>query len=305
MKVKVLGDGCQLCHVLFVASGMGTNEIRDNLLTKVFLFIYTIEDTHELAELLERGLTHKGEHTVGGMLGSHFKPTAHMARDELARVAAGSLIAFLVLAVMEEQVVAHAGTNEALLYLGQRIHGMIDIEQSTVVGIEVLTNLRIDARGPFAMLAGFLVASAHAIHVCRRTAKIAQIALEARHSHHFLHLPKDALLTSASDELTLMGGDGTEGTTAETTAMDVHGEFYHLIGRYRLPPVLRMGHACIRQIEGGIELFGGERGIGRVHHGIYIVHRLKQSPGVHLVGFLLYITEVLCLRLLVVQAFLM
>ena len=56
--------------------------------------------------------------------------------------------------------------NEGLLDAGQGIYGMIDVEQRTVVRIQVGAYLGVDARRAFAFPADGLIPSLHAVHRC-------------------------------------------------------------------------------------------------------------------------------------------
>ena len=133
-----------------------------------------------------------------------------------------------------------------------------------MVGVQVRTNLRIDARGTLALLAGIEVAPMHAVHVGRRTAKVAEIAFESIHLYDLLDLAKYAFLGTARDELALMGRDGTEGTTAKTAAMDIDAELNHLVGWNTLALIFNMRYARIGQVERGIKFFGSHGRIGRI-----------------------------------------
>ena len=77
--------------------------------------------------------------------------------------------------------------------------------------------------------------------------------------------------------------DGAEGTAAETAAMDVHRELYHLVCRYALALVLGVRQARVGQVEGGVELLGGHGRVGRIDHYGVVAHVLQQTRGVHLV----------------------
>ena len=65
---------------------------------------------------------------------------------------------------------------------------MIDVEQATVVGVEVRTDLGMYAAGAATLLTSVEVAAMHAIHIGRRTAEVGEVALEVGHLHHLLHL---------------------------------------------------------------------------------------------------------------------
>ena len=167
---------------------MAGDEIGDDLLVEMLLAIDAVEDALEFVELLERGLAHEVEHTVAGVLWGNLQTAADVAGDEFACILAGSLVGCFVLAVIKQQVVAHAAADEALLDARQGIDGTVDIDQARVVGVEVRTYLRMDAAGALTAFAGVDIASVHAVHVGRRTAEVAEIAFEIRHLDDLLHL---------------------------------------------------------------------------------------------------------------------
>ena len=180
---------------------------------------------------------------------------------------------------------------------------MIDVEQCRVVGIQIRTNLGMYARWSLAALAGVRVVAVHAVHVCRRSAQIAKVALEVGHRDDLAHLLQDVLLRAASDELPLMSRDGAEGTSAETPAMNVHRELNHLVGGNSFAAILGVGESCVGQVEGRIELGSRHRGIGRIHDNIQVADGLQQSVGMHHVRLLFDVSEILGLRPLVAQTF--
>ena len=188
VKSQTASDGCQLLHVLLVTAGVAGDEVGDDLLVEVLLTADAVEDALELLELAEWWFAHVMEHPVAGMFGSHLQTSADMAGDELSGVFPGCSVGSLVLALVQQQVVAHTTADEALLNAGKGIDGMVDIEQLGVVGIEVGAYLRMDTAGALALLAGIEVATVHTVHVGRRTSEIAEIAFEVRHLDNLLHL---------------------------------------------------------------------------------------------------------------------
>ena len=88
-----------------------------------------------------------------------------MFRNQFAGVVHSSLVRLLVLAAMQEQVVAHTTANETLLNAWQGVDGTIDLKEFGMVGIQIRAYLRMNATGAFTFLAGILVAPRHAIHV--------------------------------------------------------------------------------------------------------------------------------------------
>jgi len=181
-------DVGQLRHILFVAAGVAGDEVRNNLLVEMLLAADAVEDALEVEELLERRFAHQSQHAVAGMFGCHFQSSADVACDEFACVLAGSLVGSVVLAVIKQQVVAHAAAYEALLDAGQGIDSVVDVEQSGVAGVEVRTDLRMYAAGSPALLAGVDVAAMHAVHIGRRSAEVAEVALEVGHVDDLFHL---------------------------------------------------------------------------------------------------------------------
>ena len=104
----------------------------------------------------------------------------------------------------------------------------------------------------------------HAVHIGRRSAQVAEIALESVHLHHLLHLAQNALLGATGNEFSLMGRNGAEGTASETAPMDIDTELNHVVGGNALVLIFQMGYAGIGQVEGGVEFLGGHRWIGWV-----------------------------------------
>jgi len=81
--------------------------------------------------------------------------------------------------------------------------------------------------------------------------------------------------------------------------MNVDGELDHVVGRYALALILRMGLAGVGQVEGGVELLGGHRRVGWVDNYKVVAHSLEDAVGMHHVGLLLDVAEVLGLGPLV------
>ena len=197
-----------------------------------------------------------------------------MTGDELAGVFLRRLVGGFVLAPVQEEVVTHTTADEAALDTREGIDSAVDVEQLGMTGVEVRADLRMDAAGTSALLTGILVAPVHAVHVGRGSAEVGEVAFEVGHLDDLLHLFQNALLRAAGDELTLMGGDGAEGTAAETAAMDVDGVLDHVVGGDALALVLGMGLARVRQVERGVDLLSGHRRVRRVDDNISAVDTL-------------------------------
>lgn len=104
-----------------------------------------------------------------------------MAGNQFACVGRRTLVYRRILAFVQQQVVSYPTADEALLDTGQGIYGMVDVQQRTMVGIQVRAYLRVDARRALAALAEGLVFSVHAVHVGRRSTQVTQVAFEIRH----------------------------------------------------------------------------------------------------------------------------
>ena len=121
-----------------------------------------------------------------------------------------------------------------------------------------------------------------------------------------------------------MCGDGAEGTSAKASAVDVDGELDHVEGGYALAFVFGVGLARVGQVEGGVNLGGGHRGVGGIDYYVvftifdfrfsifdfrltiydFCAYLLQDAVGVHHVGLLLDVAEVLGLGALVAEALL-
>ena len=78
-------DG-EVRHVLELAAGVGTNKVRDKLVAEACLTADGVELRLGLKKEVEGRLAHEGEHTVAGVLGSHFETSADMVKHHMAEV---------------------------------------------------------------------------------------------------------------------------------------------------------------------------------------------------------------------------
>ena len=106
----------------------------------------------------------------------------------------------------------------------------------------------------------------HGVHVGTRPSKVGQVSFEVGHLGDGLHLAKDAFLASAHDEFALMRTDGAEGTSPETSAMEVDGEFNHVECWDTLSFIFRVRQAGIGQVERYVQFALCHGWIGRIHH---------------------------------------
>ena len=204
-----------------------------------------------------------------------------MIAYQFARIFLRRPVGFLVLSPMQQQVVAHTTSNKTLFDIWQSINSPIHLKQFRVIGVEIGAYLRMNATRALAFLACLMIASVHAVHICRRTAKIAEIAFESRHLSHLLYLAQYALLGAARDEFPLMCRDSAESTSTEASTMDIHREFDHLVCRNRLALVFWMRQASVWQVKCRVEFLCSHGRIRRIdHHGL-LTHILQQSVGVH------------------------
>ena len=238
------------------------------------------------------------------MFRCHLQSARHVAQDEFARIVVGRLAQRLVLIRMQEKVVSHAAADEALLDAREGINGAVDVENRTVVGIEVGAHRWRDARRPFAAGAERLVFPVHHIHVGRRSAEVREIALEIGHGNDLLHLAQDALFRAAHDEFALMGRDGAEGATAEAAAMDVDREFDHLVGRNAFPLVFGVWQSRVGKIKRAVDLRRCHWRERRVDHRPAVGHALQKALRMQFVALFFDVAEVGGIFLLVGQAFL-
>ena len=204
LEVQLLrGDG-QFCHVGLSAPWMAGDEVRYDLLLQVFFPADGVEDTLEVIELLERRFPHQHEHLVGGVLRSNLQPTAYMACDEFPGIFFSGPVGFLVIRMVEQEVVSYPAANETLLHSRQRIYSVVEVKQFPMVGVKVRTNLGMYAAGPLTFLADAEVSAVHTVHVCRRAAEVREVTFEVGHLCYLSHLFYDALFRTACDEFPLV-----------------------------------------------------------------------------------------------------
>ena len=84
--------------------------------------------------------------------------------------------------------------------------------------------------------------------------------------------------------------------------MDVDRELDHLVGRYCFAPIFGMWQPGVREVESGIEFFCRKCGVGRIHHGILPIDRLKKPLSMDFIRFLFDMAIVFCFRFFIVQA---
>ena len=205
MEVELLCRDGQLGHVPSPASRVAAYEVRDNLLSQSLFPAYPVEYCLELSEKAERGFPHQAQDIGRCVLGRHLQSAADMPCYQLAGVCGRRGVCLLVGRVVEEQVIAYAGADEALLDPWYGVDGTVEGCEAAMVSIEIGAYGRMDARRPLACVTRAHVLAVHGIHVCRWASKVREIAFEIGHGDDPPHLIKYALCRAAGDKLPLMG----------------------------------------------------------------------------------------------------
>ena len=86
---------------------MGTDEVGNDLLTKILAAIDVVENALEVVEELERRLAHEVEHTVGRVFGCYFQTAADVFGDEFFGILAIDTIGVFIACVVKQEVVAY------------------------------------------------------------------------------------------------------------------------------------------------------------------------------------------------------
>ena len=154
----------------------------------------------------------------------------------------------------------------------------------------------------FAAAAYFLFFTAHSVHVGARPSQVAQIAFEVWHFCYGFHLFQDTFLASAYNEFSLMGGNGTEGTSSKTTTVQINWEFNHIKRRDTFSLILGMRHTRIRQIKRTIQLSLCHWRIRRIDYYRFVTYILQDAGGFVFIAFLFNEAEVFGLFLFIFQA---
>ena len=163
----------------------------------------------------------------------------------------------------------------------------VEVEQRPVVADEIAAHGGMDAAVAAASAAELPVFASHAVHVCRRSAQVADDTVEAVGARQEPHLVEDGAFAAARYLFALMGGDGAEGTATETTAVDVDGVLDHLEGGYGASfLVFGMRESQVGQVEGGVDLVGGHRGFGWIDDHVEVAVPLQEGGALDLVAFL-------------------
>jgi len=135
MKVKAFCLHGQFGHVCFVTSGMAADEIWYNLLVESFFAVDAVKDVLEGIELTERRFAHQSQHIVVGMFRSHLQSSAYMTAYQFTGIFGGGPVHGLILAAVQQQIVANAAPYETLFYARHGVDGMVYVKQSAMVSV--------------------------------------------------------------------------------------------------------------------------------------------------------------------------
>lgn len=158
-------------HVAEPASGVGTDEVWDKLVAEAFLAADGVELCLGLKKEVERGLAHEFQHLVAGVLRSHLETAADMVQHHMAEVIPA--VVFL-----GKEVATYAAADIDMLDAGNGGDLFVEVDEGTMVGLEVFTYSGLDAAIAWAFLTEGLVLARHAIHIGRRAAEVGDDTIE-------------------------------------------------------------------------------------------------------------------------------
>ena len=115
MEVESFGYHGEFGHIFFAASRMAAYEVRYDLLVESFFAVYAVERLFELFEQGERRFAHVLQYVVACVLRRYLQSSAHVVAYQFSRILTCGLVGLLVLALVQQQVVAHSSAYEALL----------------------------------------------------------------------------------------------------------------------------------------------------------------------------------------------
>ncbi len=254
---------------------MGRDKVRDQVLLLARFLGELLEHLLEAVIAAYTGLHHLAERPFLGMLGCNLQIPPNMVRHQLLDV----------LRRLDRQVVAQARGDQDLLHPRQCTRLAVKLDQRGVVGIEVVTDARIDARGLATGRLDFRALAGNAVHVGRWATQIGDHPGKARHLvTHVLDFTDDRVVRTVLDNAPFVLGDRAEGTTTKAAAHDIDREANHLVGRNTLAPIDRVRHPRVGQAEDVVHLLGAQRNRRRVEPDIAITVTLHQRTGVTRVG---------------------
>ena len=219
LEIHFFSGNCQFCHILQSTSRMTADKIGYDLLSQSILLVDFIKPFFELFKQGKRRLAHQIQHIVRSMFRCHFQSSANMTRNQFNSIISVCPVHQFILSIMQNQVITNSATDITSLNPLYRIYLSIDFQQFRMICIQVGTNLRMNTRRTFTLLANGCILTLHTIHIGRGTTQVGEITFKVGHLNDFLHLIQNAFFAAIDNELPLMGRDCTESTPTETTTM--------------------------------------------------------------------------------------
>src|SRR6185437_14864572 len=209
----------ELQHVLIARTRVGRDEVGNEVLLLAGLARVAVEQRLEAVVGADARLHHHRQGSLRDRLRGDLEVAARMMLGQLLHV----------LRRLHGEVVAHAGGDEHLADPRKLAHLAVEMDQGRVIGVEIGTDPRIDARRPAAGALDLPAAAGEPIHVGRGAAEVGDDTGETRHPvPDRLDLLEDGALGAALDHTPLVLRDGAEGATAFASTLDGDREADHL-----------------------------------------------------------------------------
>ena len=161
---------------------MRGDEIRDKILFLARFLRITVEQALEFVIRPDTRLHHFGQDVLFRMFRCNLQQTADMMRNQFADV----------FWRFDGDIITDTRTDQDFLHSRQCPCFPVQGNEFAVVGIQVLADLRINARQPAADALDFFVAASKTVHVRRRAAQIGNDSGEPVHViADFLDLAED------------------------------------------------------------------------------------------------------------------
>ncbi|KIG14484.1 hypothetical protein DB30_06711 [Enhygromyxa salina] len=267
----------ELEHVFVGGARVRGDEVGDQVLLLASLLAVALEQLLEALVGADPGLHHLGQRPRGDVLGGELEVAAHVMGDQLAHV----------LGRLDGEVVAQARSDQDLLDAGQRAGLTVEIDQIAVVGVQVVADARVHARGPPARGLDLGIFAAKPPHVGRGAANVGDDAREpGDRVADLLDLADHRRPRAALNDPTLVLGDRAKRAAAKAAAHDHDRGLDHLVGGDLGVFVARVRAPAVGQLEHLVHL-GGRQGDRRwVDPHVAVAVALDQDPTVVGVGLL-------------------
>ena len=186
-----------------------------------------------------------------------------------------------VLGRFHGEVVAHAGGDQHLLDALQRARAPVQADERRMIGVQVRTDARIDARGaPAGGFDGGALA-VQAVHVRRGAAQVRHHPGESRNGiADGLDLADHRILGAALNDASFVLGDRAERAAAEAAALNRDREANHVIRRDARGAIFRMRPARIGQLVNGVHFLRGQRERRRIEPNLLGAVALHERAGI-------------------------